>query len=584
MKNLLKFLKYSSKTSKSFILILIFNALFGCFITLFAVYMPKEIIGAIEAGKNLKECLIYVLVFILGNFILGIINSYLTKAIEVKSEYVSQMYHYILGEKVLSIEYSYLENPYYLDLKERALFACQNQGAIIRLVRSFATILRNLFTLISLVVILASIGPGLIIILIASIGLNGLIMFLSAKTMTKFYGMLIPVNRKFGYYAGIISDIVKAKDYRLYSANDLVLNKIDLYLGETGTRFKELYPMIARNNAAMGAVSALQSFLTYTYVTYKTIKDKLPISSFSYYVSAAIQFSAIVSEIIGSFSEIWQMLNYIKPFIELLEIPEEKESSSVEFVGEIKEIEFRNVYFTYPRQEKEILTDISFKINLHEHISIVGLNGAGKTTLIKLLCRLYHPTKGNIYINGIDIFDYEINSYNKAISCVFQDYKLFAYSIKENITCGYEKDVDLDGIIEEVGLKRKISDLPKGIETSLDKQLSDDGVSISGGENQKIAIARAIYKDSSLVILDEPTSALDPLAEADIYENFHNMVGNKTAIYISHRMSSSVFCDKVLVIDNGHISDFAPHSELMKKKNSLYYKLFNSQAENYLHE
>lgn len=203
--------------------------------------------------------------------------------------------------------------------------------------------------------------------------------------------------------------------------------------------------------------------------------------------------------------------------------------------------------------------------------------------MIKLICRLYQPTKGKILINGRDIFEYDHKSYMDKIAAVFQDYKLFAFSIDENITC---KEINADPertrtIIKEVGLKEKIDDLPDGLSSLYGKAYDDKGIEMSGGEGQKIAIARALYKDASLIILDEPTSALDPLAEAEIYEHFNSMVGDKTAIYISHRMSSSVFCDRILVIEGGKISAYDTHENLLKNKDSLYAKLFNSQAANY---
>lgn len=211
----------------------------------------------------------------------------------------------------------------------------------------------------------------------------------------------------------------------------------------------------------------------------------------------------------------------------------------------------------------------------------LGLNGAGKTTIVKLLSRLYKIDKGEILINGISIYDYDTDSYISCLSSVYQDFKLFNYSILENIRPDIKKE-EGEEILKDVGIYEKINSLNKGIESPIGKSLEKDGVELSGGQFQKIAIARCLAKtNSSLLILDEPTSALDPLAEAEIYENFNNLSKDKTSIYISHRMASSVFCDKVLVLNNGKIEDFAPHHELMKKTDSLYYKLFTSQAKNY---
>jgi len=229
------------------------------------------------------------------------------------------------------------------------------------------------------------------------------------------------------------------------------------------------------------------------------------------------------------------------------------------------------------------LKNVSFQIKKGEKISIVGLNGAGKSTLVKLICRMYQADSGEILINGRNIYEYEYLSYMNTISAVFQDYRLFNFTIAENISCqSKECDVkEVNRLIDEVGLKEKVAELPNGIESRFGKEYDEDGIEMSGGQAQKIAIARALYKKASMVILDEPASALDPIAEAEIYEKFNGLVDDKTAIYISHRMSSSVFCDRILILDGGTVADFDTHENLMEKTDSLYYKLFQSQAENY---
>ncbi len=581
MKNIYLFIKFSMKYSKKFIILIILNSLIASLFSIFTIYSPKILIDSINTNKELKDIYVIAVIIILANFLFVIFTKYLKEACNVLGSHVSNMYHFMLGEKVLSIEYKYLEDPYYLDLKERALFACNNQSAIRRIVLMLSKVIENIITILGLVVILSQLGIWLLLIISVAVSINALIVFKSAKYSNNLYQDMIPINRKFGYYTQVISNTSNGKDFRLLDGTKLIWSKFDDFQGQVANKLYDLFKKLGIYYSLMDIVSSFQSFAVYLYVTYRVIKDKLSIGSFSLYVSSAISFSISIKNIINSLSELWQVSSYVKPFIELLSIEDESVCGKIILNEEIQEIEFKHVTFIYPKQDKIILDDISFKINKNEKISIVGLNGAGKTTLIKLICRLYKPTIGEININGININDYEINSYNDKIACVFQDFKLFSYSIKDNITGNYNKGKDLDKIIKEVGLNRKLSELKNGINSFIDKSLDDEGIEVSGGENQKIAIARAIYKDASLVILDEPTSALDPLAEADIYENFNNMIGKKMAIYISHRMSSSVFCDKVLVIDGGKISAFDTHKGLMKNEGSLYYKLFTSQANNY---
>ena len=302
------------------------------------------------------------------------------------------------------------------------------------------------------------------------------------------------------------------------------------------------------------------------------------------YVTSAITFSSTVIKFGENIVGLWQNIQFLQPYNEFMALKEEtKDTSGIPFEGEVETLEFRNVTFTYPKAEKPVLSNVSFSVHKGEKISIVGLNGAGKSTLVKLICRMYQADSGEILVNGRNIYDYDYLSYMNVISAVFQDYKLFNFSIEENISCR-ETGADenrVNYLVEQVGLKEKIDELPEGIASRFGKEYDEEGVELSGGQGQKIAIARALYKKASMVILDEPASALDPIAEAEIYEKFNSLVEDKTAIYISHRMSSSVFCDKILIIDGGTVSDFDTHENLMKKTDSLYYKLFHSQAENY---
>ena len=230
-----------------------------------------------------------------------------------------------------------------------------------------------------------------------------------------------------------------------------------------------------------------------------------------------------------------------------------------------------------------LFSEVTFAINETDKIALMGKNGAGKSTLVKLMTGLYKVDEGQILINGIPIDRFDKRELYSMFSVVFQDVNILAYTVEENVACK-SSDIDREkvwSVLDKVGLGDKIRGFKKGLCQILLKIIDENGVELSGGENQKIAIARALYKDAALVILDEPTAALDPLAEAEIYEHFNTLVGGKTAIYISHRMSSSVFCDRILVIESGTVADFDTHKNLMEKKDSLYYKLFNSQAVNY---
>jgi ABC-type multidrug transport system fused ATPase/permease subunit len=365
--------------------------------------------------------------------------------------------------------------------------------------------------------------------------------------------------------------------------NKMLGDTVTKYNLEVNRWFTSFFKRMGLQLGLFQIVVVFQTVFAYGFVGAQTLDGGIGIGDLTMYVFSAINFSSSIIKLGTAIISIFQMLGYLEPFVELMSVPDEASNGGTKILNEVNSIRFENVTFSYPKTDKKVLDNISFEINKGESVSIVGLNGAGKSTVVKLLCRLYHPDSGKIYINNTDIFEYEYTSYLACVAAVFQDYKLFNFSIQENISCKpiWEDDERVDRILDEVELTDKIKSLPKGARTLFGKEYDTEGVEFSGGQSQKIAIARALYKDASLVILDEPTSALDPISEAEIYENFNNLIGEKTAIYISHRMSSSVFCDRILVLNNGIIEAYDTHKKLMENTEGLYYKLFNSQAENY---
>lgn len=245
------------------------------------------------------------------------------------------------------------------------------------------------------------------------------------------------------------------------------------------------------------------------------------------------------------------------------------------------EIEFKDVSFKYPNTEKYILKNVSVTIKSGEHVAIVGQNGAGKTTFIKLLCHLYDNYEGKILINGKEAGEYSFREYIRLLSVVFQDFRLFAFTIKENVTVFQDKKVDLEEIYKIAGIEDWITGLEEKDSTHIYKMFVENGVEPSGGQAQKLAIARALYKNAPIVVLDEPTAALDPISEYEVYKNFDKLVHGKTAIYISHRLSSCRFCDRIIVLENGLVVEEGSHEELMENEKGLYFNMYNVQARHY---
>ena len=572
------------KVSPSFIFLNIIGSLFSAIQIIGNVILPKYLIDELITNKNFENALFYGIITVLFNLLINFIKHTYYRVLEVKQTYVAHKVMEQMSVKIMKVEYRYLEDPYYLDLKERAIFACNNQGALQRVINGISGVISNIITLAGLIAIMFTLGYILITILFVGMVIAILLNRWFMKYQVGFFQNLIPINRKYGYYFHLTNNEKLNKDMRLYNMSPLILNREQHYNKINISNFAKFFKTMGVVNGIESFLTSLQTGIVYFYVAFMVFasKTKITLGLFTMYASSAISFTKTFDSLFRNLTDMKQVLDYLDPFVEFMQLPDASKGSSRVLLQKVEKIEFKNVSFTYPKTDNLILDNVSFTINKGDKISIVGLNGAGKTTIIKLICRFYNPDSGSILINDIDINEYDYKSYLNELAIVFQDFKLFAYSISKNITG--EDDIasnELNPILNKVGLTEKIKELPKGINTSLNKSFVDDGVELSGGQGQKVAIARALYKNSSLVILDEPTSALDPIAEAEIYEHFNELVLDNTAIYISHRMSSSVFCDYILVLDGGKVVAFDTHSNLMKDTSSLYYKLFKTQSENY---
>ena len=574
-----KFIRFAYSCYKPYFFTALLQAATNAGQTIYNAYMVSLLIGSLEEGVYRKALLMGLLI-VLANLLFNFLNKLNFRLVETTRTKMTEAINRRVTYKLMKLPYQYLEDPYYLDLKERAKFAIENQDTVSRFLNGVAEGLQIVFTLIGLLTIILTFDVLLLVILITAIILNILILALSLNAQFMIFRDLLPINRKFGYYMNTINDEKRGKDYRFYTVGDLMREEFESYGRATVRYFKKLNKKLTVYQILRAVVKYLEMGFVFGFVAYRTITERLSARLFSLYTASALSFSASFTKLIEAGMNLGQAISYLAPFIELIELEEAQEEGDIP-LDEIREIEFRNVTFTYPRSEQVILDGISFKINKGEKISIVGLNGAGKTTLVKLLCRLYRPKSGEILVNGRSIYEYDYESYLRQISAVFQDFKLFSYSLKENILNEDGDEEEAYKVACKVGLKEKIDSLPEGINSLYSKIFDEKGIELSGGEAQKVAIARALHKNASLVILDEPTSALDPIAEAEIYMHFNELVEEKTAIYISHRMSSSVFCDRIIVIDSGKISAIAPHAELMKDTEGLYYKLFMTQAQNY---
>ena len=394
-------------------------------------------------------------------------------------------------------------------------------------------------------------------------------------------------NRFFVFQFGSMQDRSRALDARMYRQDRLLRHYTPVdQLGVDSALAKCARGPMGFWAGAAAAVSAVFTGLVYAFVCLKAWAGAFAVGSVAQYIGAITALSGSVGTLVSTWGEFRANAVFLRQTYKFLDTPNEMYQGSLTTEKRSDrnyEIEFRDVSFRYPGAEDYALRHVSMKFRVGERLAVVGENGSGKTTFIKLLCRLYDPTEGTILLNGIDIRKYDYDEYIALFSVVFQDFQLLSFSLGQNVAAAVQYNPErAKACLQKAGFGDRLAQLPDGLETKLYKDFDEKGVQISGGEAQKIALARALYKDAPFVVLDEPTAALDPIAEMEVYEKFNEIVGDRTAVYISHRLSSCRFCDSIAVFDHGSIIQRGTHESLLQNEDGKYFALWNAQAQYYV--
>ncbi len=399
------------------------------------------------------------------------------------------------------------------------------------------------------------------------------------------------VNRQFSAFSGKVWERKLALDQRIYSQSENIFTekmKANDGFGPNSWIARKARGPMGLLYMLSAVLSVVMTGLVYLFVCLKAWAGAFGVGSITQYVGAINNLFLGISTLIQKLGDMRANATFLEPYFDLLDTPNNMYQGSLTTEKRNDrqyEVEFPDVSIQYPGSDTYALRHVNMKFRVGSRLAVVGMNGSGKTTFIKLLCRLYDPTEGEILLNGIDIRKYRYHEYMDIFSVVFQDFKLLALPLGQNVagTVDYDQSRVLDSL-EKAGFSDRLAELSKGLDTSLYKELDAEGVEVSGGEAQKIAIARALYKDAPFIILDEPTAALDPMAEAEIYSRFNDIAGDKTAIYISHRLSSCKFCDEIAVFDHGQVIQKGTHESLVADEGGKYYELWNAQAQYYTEE
>lgn len=562
----------------------------------FSLWMSSEIVTALYRGDSREQLYALIAVTLAGNLALRILAAIFQRAADTQLQILGMRECQAFNAKTLSLDYDKLESPEVRQLRRRIT---ENSWTnyygvkfmrlhIERLMKGGVNILLCLGLFGEMVSVLtrASMTP-----LSASL-LAGLALFFGLNLAARFFyaSRLAAAYNDVGVEMMDSGRILRGcavnrMDSRIYRQQDL-LTKLEEKFNRDHykcfSRFRNISLALSLPSLMTEAVSELLSYLI---VCFYCVLGVFPVGSVIKYVGYLGKMTANVGSFLTELSQLKVNRPFLATYLEYFDVPNDmyQGSLSVEKRSDKRyDIEFRDVSFRYPGAEDFALNHVSLKLKVGERLAVVGMNGSGKTTFIKLLCRLYDPTQGEIFMNDFNIRKYDYREYLNLFSVVFQDYKLLSVSLGSNVSSSDRWNTEkAEYLLNEVGFGERYGSLPKKLETPLYKDFDEDGVNVSGGEAQKIALARALYKDAPFIILDEPTAALDPVAEAEIYAKFDKIVGDKTAIYISHRLSSCRFCDKIAVFHQGQIVQVGTHEELLADKEGKYCELWNAQAQYY---
>lgn len=578
------------KWDKSSIWLCILRVPAQVILPMLTVAIPAIMIQFIEEQRSIQDMILVVSGMSVAIAGLSWIDPFLQGHMKMHSEKVQNMYRIAAFNKIMALSYKEIES---LEGRERnkrgQKFSTHWWGGARGFFDCVVLLAVNITGIISYIAILNKIHPLLLLLIFVTCVVDVFLLQLAKKQRSHFNKEDSRIWMRYDYLYNKSHDFEAGKDIRIYSLSDWFIYMI----AQTNKAYVSLMGKITRQTLQISAGRALLSMVrdavAYIYLIYCVLYQGMSVQNFIFYFGMITGFAAWILGISNQVHELENICvecDYYRRFMET-------ECDTVVIKDALPastdapcSIEFKNVCFTYQGADEETLKDMSFKVEPGENIAIVGENGAGKTTAIKLLCGFYEPTKGSVLVNGADVSRYNKDDYYKLFSAVFQDYNFLPLSIEANLTLLEKEKVDqnkLKQVIEKAGIRERLEELPNGLDTLMVKEVHKDATSFSGGEMQKLLLARALYKDAPVLVLDEPTAALDPIAENELYERYNALTKGKTSFFISHRLSSTRFCNRILFISDGRIAETGTHEELMKKRGK-YWQMFQVQSHYYREE
>ena len=597
----LRGLRIVTRVSPAYLPSLLGQSFITAFVPMMQLFFSARILNELAGGRNVAAITGFVAATVLLSFILASLRATLTREVDLSTFWLA--YADILGleaEQFARMDYPYTENSgiseklAVMDTKARG-----NGLGLINLYWMAQSISAGLFSLIFAAVLLSGmfhsnavyrqsfvttpLATLLLVLLVV------MVLILNIRFQRKEKGMLDDLfqeNAKANTAASYYNDYIKAdkaaKDIRLYRQGAMLEHIFAISFNvKSWLRF---FFFEGRLGGFSAAGMAMVGGAVYLLIGLRALAGMYEVGFVMQYVGAVTVLVTSLTTLLSDLGRAYNNAAYIKPLLDYLDLPSQLTGGNTLMPSaETIQFEFRQVSFRYPGSDTYALKNLNMTLNANRRLAVVGRNGSGKTTLVKLLCRLYDPTEGEILLNGTNIKEFDLESYRHLFSVVFQDFKLFPLSIAANVAVSDRPDPEkIRRCLEDAGFGARLASLPMGIDTVLYKDFDEDGVQISGGEAQKLALARALYKDAGMVVLDEPTAALDPIAEFEVYTTFDKTIGSKTAIFISHRLSSCRFCHDIAVFEKGELVQRGSHADLLAQADGLYAALWHAQAQHYV--
>lgn len=559
----------------------------NCLIPVITAFLPKVIIEEIELGTGLKRLLLITGVMALALCLTQTMQKYLERMIYWNKFKMNTHFLRKVTKKALTTDYKNQENEHFRELQSESFSSCNgNFSGFIQTYDAMIMFFSNLLGFLAFAGILFTLNIRVILF----ICVTTLVSFLLNRKVLKWVEG--NMDEKNGYEHGMqyiietSNDVAAAKDIRLYNMKVWLSKRYNKYMEGLLKWYRRYTAKLFGVSAVDSGMSLIREGVVYLYLLYLVFNGDITVAGFVLYFNVVAGFSTWLGSLLGQINVLSRLnisMNRFRSYLEYPESYKREEGKAIKDTQNPGAIEMKNVSFRYSDDGAYIIKDFNLKITPGEHLAVVGLNGTGKTTMVKLIMGLNEPEKGSICYDGTDIREYDRDKYYEIFGAVLQDHSILPVTIAEIVAENDAGMVDREKVSEclkAAGLKEKIGSLAGGIDSKYDKTFWDDGISLSGGEQQKLLLARALYRGSPVVVLDEPTAALDPVSENRLYETYDEMMKGKSTIFISHRLASTRFCSRIVLIEDGSIVEEGTHDELIRKK-GRYYELYETQAKYY---